>query len=739
MRARLWSRSLVAIAPTFVAISTAISARADEPAQEPQRAEQVTAEKRAAEKEVLVRGDAADNLVKASGSGTAISETEIQHAQPQNTTEIFRRVPGLVVRTEDPSGLRLNVGVRGLNPTRSRLVVLEEDGIPVVVSPYGEPELYYSTPVERAQYIEVLKGHDVLLYGPQTVGGVIRVNTRAAPISREWALEADYGSNAFRKVLGRYGDAQGDVRYMIQAFHKSGDGFRGMSFHANDVMTKLTAPTGKWGEGTLKLVLYEEGSATTYVGLTESLYERDARQDTVAPNDTFGVKRVELSYLHEARLGKNTTLRSKVFAYGMRLDFRQEDFDRAPEPGIEYQRVLGLRGISGAALYFRGTSTLRNRLYSVIGVEPQLEHRFATFGIAHKFIIGARAMSDIAKRQASHAPSTTAEQGQLATDDTTSIFGLAAYAEDRIAIAPWLLAIPAIRVENSWSRRDTRRVQDLTTGVRRNVDITGSAHAAGVMPGFGAVAGVTDMNVFAGVHSGYSPPRISQAITPDGIDQALDAERSVNYEFGTRLRPLRWLRVEEALFLTNFDNQLVSNNTLSGSSAEFKNGGETRHLGSETTLLARVGRGLRLRSDVDLAFQYTFARSTFVGGVNNDRFVPYAPQHVGTATVDVEHPTGVGGQVSFSYTGDQFADENNTVEPELSGRAGKVPAYTVLDVGVRYRHNPTGLGARLTVKNLLDDVYLASRLPNGIFTGGFRQVFFGISWTGSNQADTSRD
>ena len=92
--------------------------------------------------EVRVKGDRADTLVRASGSGSHISETQIKRAQPSSTSEVLRRVPGLVVRQEDASGLRLNLGVRGLSPTRSRLVLVEEDGVPLVVSPYGEPELY---------------------------------------------------------------------------------------------------------------------------------------------------------------------------------------------------------------------------------------------------------------------------------------------------------------------------------------------------------------------------------------------------------------------------------------------------------------------------------------------------------------------------------------------------------------------------------------------------------------------
>src|SRR4051812_40130891 len=90
----------------------------------------VTTARARADDEVRVEGTKADTLERSTGSGSQVSKTEIAHAQPQSSTEVFRRVVGLNVRPEDGMGLRLNLGVRGLNPTRSRLVLLQEDGVP---------------------------------------------------------------------------------------------------------------------------------------------------------------------------------------------------------------------------------------------------------------------------------------------------------------------------------------------------------------------------------------------------------------------------------------------------------------------------------------------------------------------------------------------------------------------------------------------------------------------------------
>jgi Fe(3+) dicitrate transport protein len=688
----------------------------------------VTSARARADDDVTVPGSKADTLERSTGSGTQVPQTVIAHAQPQGSGEVFRRVVGLNVRSEDGMGLRLNLGVRGLNPTRGRLVLLQEDGVPVVVSPYGEPELYYSTPVERIERLSVLKGHEVVLYGPQTVGGVVNLTTWTPPTHQEWSVEADYGERAYAKGLARYGDAAGDVRYVVQVFRKQGDGFRNMPFDATDLMAKMVFPTGKQGEATVKLTVYDESSHTTYVGLTQPMYQQAPRQDSVAPGDLFGIRRYELSLHHEQPLGAETTLRTTVFATALDLSIYQQDFDRDRVGGVEYARVVGPEGIAGSAIYFRKTRSLRDRRYEVAGVEPQLEHFFATGAVAHRLVVGARAMADVARRRLASGTTPETSTGDLRSDDTTSIVGLAAYVQDRIAFRDYLLVTPGIRVEHSYARRVTRRVLDGDTV--RDIELTGSSQATGVMPGLGFAAGTPALNLFWGIHSGYSPPRVSQSITPTGQDAGLSAERSMNYELGGRARPFRWLRTEATGFVTAFDNQLVSNNTLSGSSAEFKNGGKTRHAGAEVTAVAHVGRRRALPVEIDLSAQYTYVHSTFVGGPNEGNFVPYSPQHTFSATIDAEHKNGLGAQASITHVGSQFADETNAVEPDVSGRAGVVPSYDVLDLGARYRHAPTGLSFHLSVKNALDDVYLSSRLPNGIFTSGFRQIIAGIKWSG---------
>jgi len=674
-------------------------------------------------REVTVQGNKVDALKRASGSGTTIGQREIRNAQPESSAELLRRVPGMQVRTEDPMGFRLNLGVRGLSPARSRLILMEEDGVPVVVSPYGEPELYYTPMIERIQRIDVLKGSDVLRYGPQTVGAVVQLHTWQPTEQRGWYVGHQVGSRGYGSLVARYSDTSKNVGYVAQIVRKSGAGYRNMGFEATDAFGKAVLNGSAVGQLSLKLGFHDEFAHTTYTGLTQALYRENPRRDTITPHDYFAIRRYEASLQHEKQVAERSTLRSSLFAYEMQLNQRMQDFDRSVKAGVEYASIP-----DPAALLLRNTNSQRERVYDVAGLSTELEHHFNTGRVLHRLRVGARATTDVSRRKLTFGDSPTAEGGALQTDDTTRIFGVAAWLEHQIALTNQLLITPAFRYEHSSSTKIIhRRPDEQNAGVPKDENIRASSRAGGAMPGVGVIYGTPKLNAFSSFYLGYSAPRISQAITPNGKDADLHAERSRNYEVGARARNA-WLRAEANAFLIQFDNQLVSNNPLN-SDSEFVDGGRTRHLGAEATAALRIGKGLRLPLELDLAGQYTFVRARFVGGDFGGRTVPYSPVNSVNVTLDAAHPIGLSGQVMLSYIGSQYTDEANTVRPVASGLNGKLDAYTTLDVGARYRYKPSGVSFGLSAKSLLDRVYVSDRLPNGIFTAGFRQIFATFAWS----------
>jgi len=544
----------------------------------------------------------------------------------------------------------------------------------------------------------------------------VQLHTYEPTLKPAWYVASQVGSRAYGAVQARYSGTTGDLGYVAQVVRKSGDGYRNMGFYATDAIGKAVLTNAAVGQLSLKLGFHDDRARTTYTGLTDAMYRDDPRQDTVTPYDFFAVRRYEASLIHEKHFTDQTALRSSLFAYQMQLGQRLQEFDRN-YLGADYVSVP-----DPDALFLKQTSSLRDRRYDVLGLSSGLDHRFQTGQLVHRLKVGGRAMLDVARRKVSRGDTPTAESGLLLTDDTTTILGLSAWFEDQIAITDKLLVTPAFRYEHSSSKKYFH----LTSDAMRN-GTTATSNAGGAMPGLGVIYGLPKLNAFGSAYMGYSAPRISQAITPVGQDANLHAERSRNYEIGLRGRG-DWLRAEANTFLIQFDNQLVSNNPLQGDS-EFVDGGATRHLGAEATTSVRFGKGLALPFDLDLGAQYTLVQARFVGGQYDGKTVPYSPVSSANVTLDVASPIGLSGQIAFGYIGAQYTDSDNTVESGVAGLDGVIDAYTTLDVGARYRYAPSGVSFGVTAKSLLDKVYISDRLPNGIFTAGFRQIFATFAWS----------
>ena len=76
------------------------------------------------------------------GAGDEVRREVIEKARPATINEVLRQMPGVMVRDEEGMGLRPNIGLRGLDPTRSGKVLLLEDGIPLGFAPYGDNAAY---------------------------------------------------------------------------------------------------------------------------------------------------------------------------------------------------------------------------------------------------------------------------------------------------------------------------------------------------------------------------------------------------------------------------------------------------------------------------------------------------------------------------------------------------------------------------------------------------------------------
>jgi len=701
--------------------------------------------------EVRVIGDKADALQKVPGSGTLITTKEIEDAQPDDVSEMLRRVPGLTATQQESNGLRLDVGIHGLDPGRSRRVLILEDGVPVAVNPYSEPDIYYVPAMERMRGIEVVKGSGNILFGPQTIGGVINFLTLTPPDHRHETAELDAGfwsgdqchpgspcllgtrPEGYASVLVSHGDAPSEhLRYIVQILHKESDGTRMEGFSITDALGKVVFDTGPRGEATLKLGFRDDEAMSDDNGLTQAMYQADPRQPTLSPADRVSQQHFDASLTHVQRFDDNTKLTTLTYAYRTQRVWNRQDYDRnTPDASLlpldQYDYWVGDTSLTGGAIYFRNTDTILDRHYDVAGVEPRLEWRVATGEISHTLNVGARLLYETAHYEQRTGSTPTSDAGTLDYVFDHSTWAFATYAEDRLEVRDWLLVTPGIRFEEAHFSSNVSREGDVDTSQ------PAGGWATGVIPGIGMVAGAPKANVYAGMHVGWAPPRVTSPISPNPGTTAteLQPESSINYELGTRLTYKRLLHVEGTAYLIDFNNQVISSSgdLASSGATEQVNGGATRHYGLEGGASFGVGQAAGLKSTaIDLGARYTFAHATFDGGPYNGNWLPYAPAATLVGTLDVQHTSGLAGQVAWTYVGEQFTDAQNTLIADATGRTGKLPSYQMVDAMLRYKLRGTGLTFKLAAKSALNQTYIFARRPDGIQVGGFAQFLAGVRW-----------
>jgi Fe(3+) dicitrate transport protein len=389
-------------------------------------------------------------------------------------------------------------------------------------------------------------------------------------------------------------------------------------------------------------------------------------------------------------------------------------------------RIVGDRGIPGGALYFLRTDAILDRTFDVAGFEPKVTATPRTGSVEHRIDAGVRLLLERGHRQQSAGTTPTSDAGELLLDETHTSVAVSAYIADDIRFRDDLFAVPGVRIEHVDYHRDIAR--KVVSSGPRDVAIAGESGATAVLPGIGLRAGPRVAYAFGGVHLGFAPPRVDTAIGSTGQDQHVSSQRSVDYELGLRAAPAAWVSAESTGFFMDYENEVLPAASMGSGSAGLADAGRTRHLGVESALVLSPGHALHLATAIDVSARYTFARATFVEGPNAGGPLPYAPKILASVALDVEHPIGVGAECAWSFVSEQFADFAATVAPDATGRVGRLAPYHLVDVAARYREPHTHLTIRLSVKNLLNDIHIVSRRPDGIFIGAPRQIFAGLSW-----------
>lgn len=664
------------------------------------------------------------------GSVTYLDAKEIQTVNPLSGNEVLRRSPGVHVVDEEGVGMRVNIGIRGLDPDRSRSVLVLEDGVPVALAPYGEPEMYYTPAMDRMAGVEILKGSGQVLFGPQTIGGVVNYITANPPQEEEGSVYVQGGQGGFFSGIVNYGNTFGNTGVQANLLKKRADNIGATEFDITDFNTKFLFKINEKSELGMKLGLYNESSNATYIGINQVMYDRGGVDDFVrmAPDDRLDVRRYSLNFSHQYRFNKNVRLRTIAYGYSTTRNWNRQDFsinNNNTPPSNWTGVVWGDREVPGGAVFMRDGTGNRNRQFEVVGVEPRLEIDHQLFNTKNELIVGTRYLYERAFEQRVNGTRAGVKSGNLVEDEVRTGYALSAYFQNKVNITKKVDVNVGLRFENFDYERDIRRRNFAGLGLRDTVLVAGNVINE-IIPGVGFNYRPTQkVNLFGGVHKGFAPPRTKDAITSLGEALDLEAERSVNYEFGLRTEPATWLFVEATGFVMDFSNQVIPVSESSGGLGfGLVNGGATLNRGVEAAVVMDVSNlfGMsktKLTYDINATYlRATFSEDRFLDGVNiKGNRTPYAPDWFVNSALTLQTESGFGLRLVGNFVGKQFGDELNTTESSIDGRIGVVPSYKVFDAVFSYEVSKWHSRFNLSIKNLTDERYIASRRPQGIRVG----------------------
>ena len=674
------------------------------------------------------------------GAVNYLNKEDIKSLMPVSGNEVFRRVSGLNVVDEEGLGMRVNIGIRGLNPDRSRNVLMLEDGVPVALAPYGEPEMYYSPAIDRMAGVEILKGSGQILYGPQTIGGVVNYITPNAPETEQGSVQIQGGQGSFFSGLVNYGNTFGNTGLQVNLLRKSADNVGPTQFGITDFNTKFLFKLNEKSELGAKFGIYDERSNSTYIGLNQVMFDQGGQDFTrLAPDDRLDVSRYSLSFSHVYRFNPDFKLRTIAYGYTTTRNWNRQDFsiNNSNTPPSNWTGVVwGDTSIPGGAIFMRDGTGQRNRQFEVAGIEPRIELNHGLFGQKNELKAGVRFLVESAKEQRVNGTKAGVKSGNLIEDELRNGRAFSAYFQNETELGEKVSLHGGLRFEKFNYERNIFRRNFSGIGVR-DTSIVASNAVNEIIPGVGFTVKPTNtITLFGGIHKGFAPPRTKDAITSTGDALDLEAERSWNYEAGVRSELNNWIYVEATAFLMDFSNQIIPvSESAGGLGFGVVNAGATRHQGLETSFIFDLSRAFGLKKwAIDYDIQATFidayfSEDRFIGDVNiNGNTTPYAPEWLLNSSLAIESESGFSARLTYNFVGDQFGDEVNSIEPSANGRTGLIPSFFTLDAVVGYEIKKANLGFNLSVKNLTDERYISTRRPQGIRVGLPRFITAGVNF-----------
>ncbi|MCL1476287.1 TonB-dependent receptor [Marinobacter sp. M3C] len=695
---------------------------------------------------VIIGDDASASALP--GSAHVVTSEDLETMKYTDIHKAVREVPGVYLKEEDGYGLRPNIGIRGSGSGRSSKITLMEDNVMIAPAPYSAPAAYYSPTFGRMNGIEVLKGPDLLRYGPYTVGGAINLRSTPIPSSEAGHVTTEISENAGKRIHSWYGNSTDNAGFVIETFQDETNGFkelqqssRDTGFEKQDYVAKARfnsdASADVYHQLDLKFQYSEELSNETYLGLTDDDFRRDPnKRYFLSQLDNMDNRHKGYSARHLVELTEDLSLTTTIYRNEFKRNWYKGNFNNLIEAAnngdqTAYNQLQGTEPV--------GPFTLTNgaREYLSQGIEVKADYGLTLAGMRHDITIGARVHEDEADRfQPKDRYEQVINNGRPAFEFVEQIAptggdnrideaeALNLFFADRIAINPDLTLTALLRYEDIETSQTRWSTSERTSASETE---TASNNTSEVLPGLGATYRLTPtVTLIGGVHRGMAPAGSG------GTN--VEPELSTNFEAGARYND-DGLRAEAIVFYSDYENtvrncsianpcsagnQIIDSGTVSE--------GESKIQGIELLAASEFTLANGLTAPVQATWTYTNAEVTKDsddGSVRKGDNLADLPENVVSVRAGLRDGNLWDAYVNISYV-DETCINNSCDRSGTDNTFRKTDDYTVVDLSSSYALN-SSTRVYAKVDNVLDDQEIVSRSPHGARPNLPRTAYVGIS------------
>ncbi len=667
--------------------------------------------------------------------------------------KILQNVPGVYFQEEDGFGLRPNIGLRGTSTERSAKITIMEDGILAAPAPYAAPAAYYFPTAGRMHGVEVLKGSSQIKFGPFTTGGAINLLSTPIPDGFAGRLNLSTGSFNNQNMHSWVGYSNDYVGLLAETFQYNADGFKTLptgaptGFDKQDYLLKFrlnTGPNAKVYQAlTVKHGWASETSNETYLGLTYDDYQEDPYQRyTASQKDLMSTAHSQLSLKYTIQPLTNLQVNLSAYENSFSRNWYKLDKVRAAADGPLY----GIADVLEAPELFRDAYEMlkngeadfddplwlkaNNRVYTSRGLQLLTQWEIKREKVNHRLLFGLRRHYDEEDRfqhvdaytyvsgemALTHAGAPGSDNNRIEAAHATAGFVQYTLTFDRFRL------VPGLRYEDiTISRTDYGKSDSERSGIQLSER---SNEVAVFIPGLGFHMDISDkVNLFGGVHKGFSPP---------GSSPGFQAEESINYELGTLINTGVW-KANMAFFVNDFSNLLGSDLAATGGLGDGKlyNAGEVLSRGIEAGIQYLGIRASNGRWQMPLQLNFNYFKSTFEnsfdsnfeawGQVAAGDELPYVPGQQATFSVNFNHD-----RLDLFVQGQWISAMRTRAGSGAIASETGIPEQFTVDAGAHVHLNAR-LSLFATVLNLNNaDFWVASR-PAGLRPIAPRRIRMGVS------------